>query len=296
MSQIRQIIRLLRPHQWLKNGFVLVGILFGHAWADAALLMQAAYAFAAFCVLASGVYVMNDLIDREQDRLHPVKCQRPLASGALSTTTAVGLMALCLATGFVLVYLSGTRTAWVFVSYVALNAAYTIRLKHVVVLDVFLIAAGFMLRILAGTMGIGIEPSYWLLLCSLMLTLFLGFAKRQAEFMALGDASDEAVAHRKVLEEYTPAMLNQFMMIAGAAAIISYSLYTVSHETVVLHGTSKLIYTVPLVVYGMFRYLFLLHGRGGGGDPARLLLTDSHLLVTGCGWVLLVLAVLQHWL
>lgn len=294
MSQVKQIIRLLRPHQWLKNGFVLVGVLFGHAWNDASLLIQAAFAFVAFSLLASGVYVMNDLIDREQDRLHPVKCRRPLASGALPASTAWILMALCFASGFSLVFLSETRAAWVFVAYVALNLAYTLGLKHVVVLDVFLIAAGFMLRILAGTTGIGIEPSYWLLLCSLMLTLFLGFAKRQAEFMALDDG--DAAAHRRVLEDYTPAMLDQFMMIAGAATIISYSLYTVSHETVTLHETTRLIYTVPLVIYGMFRYLFLLHGRGGGGDPARLLLTDPHLLATGCGWVLLVMAVLQRWL
>ncbi|MBV2234013.1 MAG: decaprenyl-phosphate phosphoribosyltransferase [Sterolibacterium sp.] len=294
MSQIKQIIRLLRPHQWLKNGFVLVGVLFGHAWHDVALLAQAALAFAAFSLLASGVYVMNDLVDREQDRLHPVKSRRPLASGALSTAQAWLLMALCLGAGFSLVALSETRAAWVFVVYVVLNVAYTLGLKHVVVLDVFLIAAGFMLRILAGTTGLGIAPSYWLLLCSLMLTLFLGFAKRQAEFMAL-DAGD-AAAHRRVLEDYTPTMLDQFMMIAGAATIISYSLYTVSHETVALHGTTQLIFTVPLVIYGMFRYLFLLHGRGGGGDPARLLLTDRHLVVTGGCWLLLVVLILQGWL
>lgn len=294
--KVKPLIRLLRPHQWLKNGFVLVGILFGHAWADTALLVQAGYAFAAFSLLASAVYVLNDLIDREQDRLHPVKCRRPLASGELSTASAVVLMLFCLAGAGTLVWFSQTQAAWVFLAYLLLNLAYTLRLKHVVVLDVFLIATGFMLRILAGTLGIGIAPSYWLLLCSLMLTLFLGFAKRQAEFMTLAQTSSDAAAHRRVLEDYTPAMLDQFMMIAAAATIISYSVYTVSAETVALHGTTKLIFSVPLVIYGMFRYLFLLHGRGGGGDPARLLLTDPHLLLAGGGWLLLVMLVLQGWL
>mgnify|MGYP000971059987 CR=1 FL=1 len=294
MSQVKLMIRLLRPHQWLKNGFVFIGVLFGHAWNDPARLGQVFLAFAAFSLLASGVYVMNDLIDREQDRQHPTKRHRPLASGALATPTALALLAACFAGGFALVLLSDSRAAWVFFCYVALNIGYTLGLKHVVVLDVFIIAAGFMLRILAGTSGIGIDPSYWLLLCSLMLTLFLGFAKRQAEFMALDDG--DAAAHRRVLEHYSPVMLDQFMTIASAAAIISYSLYTVSPETVALHGTTKLIYTVPLVIYGMFRYLFLLHRRGGGGDPARQLLTDPHLLGALLGWVLLVLAILQRWL
>jgi len=296
---MKLMIRLLRPHQWLKNGFVFIGVLFGHAWGDPALLLQALMAFAAFSLLASGVYVMNDLIDREQDRLHPTKRHRPLASGALNVPTALALLAACFVGGFALVQLSDNRAAWVFYCYVILNIAYTLRLKHVVVLDVFIIAAGFMLRILAGTRGIGIEPSQWLLLCGLMVTLFLGFAKRQAEITALDEdsaAEGGRAAHRRVLEHYSPELLSQFMTVASAGAIISYSLYTVSPETVALHGTTKLIFTVPLVIYGMFRYLFLLNRRGGGGDPARLLMTDAHLLAALVGWLLLVLAVLKQWL
>lgn len=294
MSSVKNWLRLLRPHQWLKNAFVLVGVLFGHAWNDGGLLLQAAWAFVAFSLLASAVYVLNDLIDREQDRLHPVKCRRPLASGAVSTQAALGLLAACLVAGFAVVYLAGSQAAWVYVAYVLLNLGYTLGLKHVVVLDVFIIAAGFMLRILAGTIGIGITPSYWLLLCSLMLTLFLGFAKRQAEFMALAD--EEASAHRRVLEQYSPAMLDQFMTIACAGAIIAYGLYTVNPETIALHDTRDLVYTVPVVSYGMFRYLFLLHRRGGGGDPARLILSDRHLRITALSWVALVVAIFQGWL
>ncbi|MBP9219500.1 MAG: decaprenyl-phosphate phosphoribosyltransferase [Sterolibacterium sp.] len=294
MSQVKSLIRLMRPHQWLKNGFVFVGLLFGHAWEDPQRLVQVLLAFAAFCLLASGVYVMNDLIDREQDRQHPEKRHRPLASGQVSVVAALWLLAGCFGGGLALVLFSNNQAPWVFASYVVLNIGYTLGLKHVAVLDVFIIAAGFMLRILAGTSGVAIQPSYWLLLCSLMLTLFLGFAKRRAEAMALADG--QAASHRRVLEHYSPAMLDQFMTIASAAAIISYSLYTVSPETLAVHGTTHLIYSVPLVVYGMYRYLFLLHQQGEGGDPARLLLTDRHLLAAAGGWLLVVTAALQHWL
>jgi len=283
------LLRLMRPQQWLKNGFVFVGLLFGHAWNDPVRLGQALAAFAAFCLLASAVYVMNDLIDREQDRLHPEKKRRPLAAGAASVTAAVVLALACLAVGSVAAVLWAGSAPWIFFAYVALNVAYSFGLKHVVILDVFIIAAGFMLRILAGTLGLDIAPSQWLLLCGLMLTLFLGFAKRRAELNAL--LADSA-GHRRVLEHYTASMLDQFIGIAAAGTVISYALYTVSAETMALHGTRGLIATVPFVLYGMLRYLWRLHARGGGGDPARELLTDPHLLAATVGWLLLVLALL----
>jgi len=294
----------MRLRQWVKNGFVLIGLLFGHAWNDPQLVAQALLACAAFCLLSSAVYVMNDLVDRQADRGHPLKRHRPLASGAVGTPAALALMTACCLGAYVLVVIGDNRTPWMFIAYVALNVAYSFGLKHVVVLDVFIIAAGFMLRILVGTSGIGIAPSQWLLLCGLMLTLFLGFAKRRAELGVLAStiepASPEsrhsAVSQRRVLEHYSPALLDQMMTVAAAGTIVSYSLYTVSPETVALHGTTHLIYTVPVVIYGMFRYLFLLHRRGGGDDPAQQLLTDMHLLGALTGWVTLALLVLGRWL
>ena len=280
---------LLRPHQWLKNGFVFVGLLFGHAWNDPVKLGQALAAFAAFCLLASAVYVMNDLIDREQDRLHPKKKRRPLAAGSVSVAAATVLAAMLLLAGGSIAWLWAGSAPWIFLVYVVLNIAYSFKLKHVVILDVFIIASGFMLRILAGTLGLGIAPSQWLLLCGLMLTLFLGFAKRRAELNAL---LAESAGHRRVLEHYTAPMLDQFIGIAAAGTVISYALYTVSAETVALHGTRGLIATVPFVLYGMLRYLWRLHTRGGGGDPAQELLSDPHLLAATAGWLLLVLALL----
>jgi 4-hydroxybenzoate polyprenyltransferase len=289
MPPLSALIRLMRPHQWVKNGFVFVGLLFGHAWRDPALASAAMLAFAAFCLISSGVYVINDCVDRKQDRHHPEKRRRPLASGAVSVQAGLALAAVCLASGLALVWYS-SRAPWLFVAYLALQVAYNLGAKHIVVLDVFIIASGFMLRILVGTVGIGIPPTHWLLLCGLMLTLFLGFAKRRAELHAL---VDDSAVHRRVLEHYSKALLDQFIVIAATGTVVSYALYTVSPETIALHGTRWLIASVPFVLYGLMRYLYLLHRHGGGGDPAREVLTDPHLLAALAGWALLVVGLLS---
>jgi len=284
------LLKLLRPHQWIKNGFVFIGLLFGHVWNDPVMVAQALYAFAAFCLLASGVYVLNDIMDRAQDKLHPEKSARPIASGQVSVNAALALMLACLTAGLWLGWARGGSQPAIFIAYVLLNIGYSFGLKHVVILDVFIIAAGFMLRILAGTLGIGIAPSHWLLLCGLLLTLFLGFAKRRAEINLLAGSSG---SHRRVLEHYSPLLLDQMITIAAAGAVVAFSLYTVSPETVALHGTPHLIYTVPFVLYGIFRYIFLLHRRGGGGDPALLLLRDPHLSLALAGWLVVTLSLLN---
>ena len=283
-------IKLLRPHQWVKSGFVFIGLLFGHAWGDPALVRAVVLAAAGFALAASAVYVMNDLADRERDREHPEKCRRPLASGAVAPTQGLALAVACLLGGLALAWAASPTVLVIVLAYVVLNVAYSLGLKHVVILDVFIIAAGFMLRILAGTLGVGIAPSHWLLLCGLMVTLFLGFAKRRAELNAL---EGRGGSHRKVLDDYDPVLLDKLIGISAAGTIVAYSLYTVSAETVALHGTARLVATVPFVVYGIFRYLFLLHRRGGGGDPAAALLRDPHLLVAGGGWLACVLVLLS---
>lgn len=283
-------LRLLRPHQWVKSGFVFVGLLFSHGWNEPGLLGQVLLAAVAFSLAASAVYVGNDLADRERDRQHPEKRRRPLASGAISVRAAVGVGFCCLLLAGILSWLASPWVAAIISAYLLLNVGYTLGLKHVVVLDVFIIATGFMLRILAGTLGVGIQPSHWLLLCGLALTLFLGFAKRRAELKAL---DDDAASHRQVLDDYDPAFLDQLIGICAAATIISYSLYSVSAETLLLHGTRGLFATVPFVVYGIFRYLFLLHRRAGGGDPSSEVLRDRHLLAACGGWLLTVLAILS---
>jgi len=289
MSRLALYLKLLRPHQWIKSGFVCVGLLFGHAWDDPLLVHKVLLAAAAFALAASAVYVGNDFADRERDRQHPEKSQRPLACGSVSVTQALLLAAGCLLAALLLAQAAGGAVLRIVLFYVVLNAAYSLGLKHVVLLDVFIISAGFMLRILAGTLGVGIAPSHWLLLCGLLLTLFLGFAKRRAELNAL---AGQGGSHRRVLDDYDPVLLDKLITICAAGAIVSYSLYTVSAETVAMHGTSNLIYTVPFVIYGIFRYLFLLHRRGGGGDPAAALLRDTHLLAAFAAWLFTVIAVL----
>ncbi len=279
---MKAALRLMRPQQWSKNVLVFVGVLFGHAWSRSGVLGAAWLGFAAFCLLSSAVYAFNDIMDRERDRNHPVKRLRPLASGAISLQGASGVMLLCLVAGMGLAFVATSGRPWLFAAYVLINIGYSLGLKHVVILDVFMLSAGFMLRLLAGTLGLGIEPSHWLLLCGMLLTLFLGFAKRRAELELL---STQGGSHRRVLEHYSAALLDQMITVVAAGTLVAYSLYTVSPETVAVQGTDKLIYTVPFVLYGMFRYLFLLHRRGAGGDPAVDLIRDPQIGISAIAWL-----------
>jgi 4-hydroxybenzoate polyprenyltransferase len=282
MKNSYQLLRLMRPYQWVKNLFVFTGLLFGHAWHDPHLVIQAVIAFSAFCLLSSAVYTINDIVDIEQDRLHPKKTRRPLASGAVSVSAAALLAALLAMAGLALAYAASPIVLAILLGYGLMNIAYTLRLKHVVILDVFIIATGFMLRILAGTLGIGIPPSKWLLLCGLMVTLFLGFTKRRAEIFAL---NEDKANHRKVLEHYSPVLLDKMIGITAAGLIMSYSLYTMNADTIRIHGTDNLIYTVPFVMYGVFRYIYLLHHQSRGGDPSHDLVRDPHLLIVVGAWL-----------
>ena len=282
MTSMFDLFRLLRPKQWVKSLFVFVGLLFGHAWGDTHLVWRVVAAAVGFALVSSCVYILNDIADREADRKHPRKRQRPLAQGSVSLNAAI-VLAVCVGVvGGVLGYYASPTVAAMLAVYGLMNIAYSLGLKRVVILDVFIIAAGFMLRLLAGTSGVGIPPSQWLLLCGLMLTLFLGFVKRRAE---LGDETDDKAVQRKVLRDYSTTLLDQMITIAAAGIIMSYSLYTLSAETIEKQGTSLLMLTVPFVIYGVFRYLFLLHQHQQGEDPASEAVQDPHLLVTVLLWL-----------
>jgi len=278
----RDILQLLRPHHWVKNGFVLAGLLFGHAWDEPGYVAAALLATLAFCLASSAVYAFNDAHDAQRDREHPDKHGRPVARGAVSPAAALGIAATLAAAALGIAAWTAWQVAATVCAYLVLNAAYSLGLKHVPVLDVFAIAAGFMLRLLAGTWGIGIEPSRWLLACGFLLTLFLGFAKRRAELERLAHGAGQ---HRAVLESYSPAFLDKAVFACVVGMVVTYGLYTVSAETVALHGTENLIWTLPWVLLGSFRYLFRLHYRGGGGDPTQELLRDPLLAAAALGWV-----------
>lgn len=275
------LIQLMRPHQWLKNGFVFIGLFFGHAWNELATVQAVILAALAFCLIASAIYIFNDYTDRAADRLHPRKCRRPLAAGTVSPRAALILALLSAATGLLLAWLASPLVLLIVLGYGVMNLLYSWRLKQVVILDVFIIAAGFMLRILAGTLGVGIPPSSWLLLTGMMVTLFLGFAKRRAELVAM---AGEGEASRQVLKNYSLPMLDLMIGVCATGVVMAYSLYTMSPLTIAIHQTENLIYTIPLVLYGLFRYLHLNFSAQAGEDPSRDLLRDPHLLITVLLW------------
>ncbi len=266
--------RALRVKQWPKNGALLAPLLFAKSIFAQGQLLRAVVATISFSLLASGVYVVNDWFDREKDRLHPEKRKRPIAAGHLSGSAAAGLVALCWACAGALGAALGVDFLLVLGGYLILQVLYTGLLKQLVILDVMAIALGFILRVIAGAVAIDVVVSNWLFLCTLLLAVFLGFAKRRAELSSL---EDNATAHRANLADYSLPMLDQMMSISAASTILAYGLYTVAKETVEHVGSDRLKYTVPCVVYGVFRYLFLVHKRGAGGAPEKVLLSDRAL-------------------
>jgi 4-hydroxybenzoate polyprenyltransferase len=276
-STAASLLVSLRPDQWTKNLIVFAALIFSRQLLDPAALALASAAFLIFCALSGAVYLINDVSDREADRLHPTKQRRPIASGALSPAAALGsaavLSVIALASAFWLKPLFG----WTAASYLALFVLYTRWLKHLVVLDVMSIAIGFVQRAVSGGVIIGVPVSDWLLVCTLLGALFLGLAKRRHEITLL---AGNAKGHRRILEEYDPYLLDQMIAIVAAATLVAYVIYCVSPETHAYFGTDLLVLTTPFPIYGLFRYLYLVHKKQGGGSPSDMLLQDRPL--QGC--------------
>jgi 4-hydroxybenzoate polyprenyltransferase len=290
-QELQGFSRTLRPQQWVKNLFVLVPLLFAQHLFEPIAVARAVIAFFCFCLISSSVYVLNDLKDREHDRLHPQKRYRPLAAGELSVGVACGGMVALLLVALAGGLLLDPTLALIFVSYWLINLLYSIWLKHQVILDVFAIASGFVLRVIGGAVVIEVEMSHWLLLCATLLALFLGFSKRRHEIGLLGELS---VSHRQVLEQYSQSFLDMIIGIVTAATVMSYALYTVSEETVRRFHTKGLLLTLPFVLYGIFRYLYLIYQKDQGGDPTQNLLTDRGMMINICLWVV-VTGILLYW-
>jgi len=290
MNDLRNIVILMRPFHWIKNAFVFTGFIFAHKFHDVQLLLAVIQTAIAFCIVSSSVYVFNDLLDRKKDARHPKKKNRPLAAGWVSPAFGMGLSLTLFIIGMVLSYLVSKEVFLITFSYVLLNIAYTLRLKDVVLVDVFCISAGFMLRIFAGTLGVGIPPSKWLLLCGMMITLLLGFAKRRVEVSLI---NDNKIQQRRVLRNYSPLILDEFIGICTTGVILSYSLYTMSPDTIAIHHTDNLIYTVPFVIYALFRYIFLLIHFNIGEDPSNELLRDKHIFISVLGWAIMTFSLIS---
>jgi 4-hydroxybenzoate polyprenyltransferase len=285
---VRIAAELLRVESWLKNGFIFAGVLFSGRFTDPRSLLITCAVFGLFSFVASAVYIENDIADRESDRRHPTKRTRPIASGAVSIATARLIQIPLLAAGLGLGFWLDANVGMLLAAYVILNVLYTFWLKHVVILDVMTIAISFVLRVLIGCAAIDIVPSQWIMLCAFMLALHLGFGKRRQELILLHDRPDH---RRPVLMSYGVQFLDQLMVIVSALTIVCYILFTMSPETVARQGTKNLVYTVPFVIYGLFRYDWLVHQREGG-DPTTALLTDPHLIVTVVLWALTAAAIL----
>jgi len=274
-----------RPKQWTKNLFIFAGILFSQNLFDLQLLLKAIAAYFIFCALSGAMYIINDIADLERDRKHPVKSRRPIASGRLSSRHALVAAIITLPLSLGLAHFLEPSFFLVSLGYFVLQLAYSLGLKHVAVLEVCAIAGGFVLRVVGGAVVIAVEISPWLLVCTSLLSLFLALNKRRHELVSLGD---EAQAHRRVLAEYTTSFLDKMIAAVSALTVLAYALYTVSGRTVAVFGTKNLVYTFPFVLFGILRYLYLVHRKGEGGRPENMLVSDAPLLVNVFLWVVAV--------
>ena len=274
---INAVIQILRPKQWTKNLIIFSGLIFSGNLFNETLLTKSFFTFILFCGLSSSIYIINDIFDLENDRRHPLKCLRPLPSGkikiSLAATLALLLALICLSLSFVLHFYLGIMGAIYFLCFVL----YSTFLKHIVILDVLIISMGFVLRAVAGALAIEVRVSSWFLICTFLLSLFLALGKRRHELVLL---NDQAGKHRKILEEYSPYFLDQMISVVTPSTVLAYSIYTLSSDAI----CPNLEFTIPFVVYGIFRYLYLIHQKGKGGNPEIILLTDVPIIINLLLW------------
>lgn len=286
MTNLHKWIHLLRVPQWSKNAVVFAALVFGDPKVDHA-LWRAIAAFVAFCAVSSAGYILNDCVDREHDRIHPSKRSRPIASGVVSLQAVLSIAVGLLVAGFAISLIVNPVLLLVMAGYALLTAAYSWRLKHIVLLDAFVIASGFLLRAVAGAAAVEVPVSAWLMLCTMLLALFLAFGKRRSELVRL---QDEAIAHRSALAGYSVPLLDQLLVITAGCTVMAYSFYSFTSESV--PGNGVMMITVPFVMFAVFRYLLLVMRRGEGGAPEILLWKDKPLLTSVVSWGLVALTVM----
>jgi 4-hydroxybenzoate polyprenyltransferase len=283
------LLRSTRPEQWTKNLIVFAGLLFGGRLLDAGALGSALAAFAVFCALSGAAYLFNDISDREADEHHPLKRHRPIAAGQLPVRVALAAVIVLGVGGVQAAVLIRPAFGGVAAAYLAVLLLYSAALKHLVIIDALTIAGGFVLRAVGGAVAVEVPISQWLLVCTTLLALFLAFSKRRHELTLLADG---ATGHRRILVEYSPYLLDQMIAVVTASTLIAYSVYATSAETASRLGTSRLGLTIPFVLYGIFRYLYLVHQKRGGGSPAALLIADRPLLACVALWAISVAVIL----
>ena len=287
--KLRAILRSMRPAQWTKNLSVFAALVFAQKFFSVPLFLKSLAAFLVFCLISGGLYIFNDLRDREEDRAHPKKSQRPIARGEVSSSEALAAF-LVLEGGSLAAAFFLNRNFFIAVLiYFVLQLAYSLKLKQVVILDIFVIAAGFVIRVVAGGLVIAVPISSWLLICTTLLALFLAMSKRRHELVLL---EEKAIDHRPILKEYSAYLLDQMIAVVTASTLIAYCLYTISAETIAKFGTEHLVWTSAFVLYGIFRYLYLVHRQGKGGSPEELVLQDKPLLLNVLLWIAAVILII----
>jgi 4-hydroxybenzoate polyprenyltransferase len=282
---LKQVLISMRPKQWTKNVILFAPLIFSQNLFHVQSFIRVLEAFILFTLVTGSVYILNDLMDIEKDKCHPKKSQRPLASGKLKPINAIIFSIVLGMTILISSFFLNFRFGMVVLIYLILQLAYTFSLKHIIILDVFSVAAGFVLRVLAGAVIIEVPVSTWLLVCTMLLALFLSFCKRRYELVKL---ETEAVNHRNSLKEYSPYLLDQMIAVVTASTVISYALYTMSAQTVQKFGTTNLKYTIPMVLFGIFRYLYLIHQKDEGGNPESIVLKDKPMIFNILFYVIVV--------
>jgi 4-hydroxybenzoate polyprenyltransferase len=288
---VSNLLLSLRPDQWTKNLVVFAALIFARRLFDPASVAAAFEAFVIFCFLSGVVYLVNDVMDRESDRRHPLKRRRPIAAGDLPVRTALTAAGVLCAVSLAAAFTLGWRFGAVAAVYVSLLVLYSGPLRHLVIIDVLTVAIGFVLRAVAGAVAIDVLISRWLFVCTILLALFIVLAKRRHELVLLGD---DAISHRAILGEYTPYLLDQMMVIVAASTLIAYIFYAISDDTAAKFDTEWLGLTIPFPLYGIFRYLYLVHQREGGGSPSDLLLHDRPMLACVMLWVVAVVLIIYR--
>ncbi len=282
MLKFKAVLRSMRPAQWTKNLFVFAALIFAQKFFSWPLLLKTLAAFVVFCVVSGALYILNDLRDRGEDRAHPKKSQRPIARGDVAPAEALIVFVLLSVAGLGVAFLLHPHFLAAVAAYFLLQVAYSLKLKQVVILDIFVIAFGFVIRVVAGGLVIEVPISSWLLICTTLLALLLAMGKRRHELVLL---DNKAADHRPILKEYSAYLLDQMIAVVTASTLIAYCLYTISPETVQKFGTDHLIWTAGFVLYGIFRYLYLVHLRGQGGSPEELIIQDKPLLFNILFWI-----------
>jgi 4-hydroxybenzoate polyprenyltransferase len=289
---IKNIFKLIRVPQWIKNAFVFVPLIFSKHIFDYPFVLQTLLGVLIFSLASSSVYVVNDIVDRDADRQHPKKKNRPVASGTISIPQAIIIVVVLLGFISALLCLSTLKFTAVVIAFIALNTLYSFWWKHIVLLDIFSIAAGFMLRVIAGAFVIQVPTSSWLILTTMFISLFLGVMKRRSELVLMNEGTRTST--RKVLEQYSIAFTDQMAAVCAAAVIISYALYSTAQRTITTFNTDQLIYTTPFVVFGIFRYMYLVLKYDQGENTTEIMLTDLPMILTVILYLIAVVVVIYR--